>query len=241
MITIIRRSGFRGQRGTPVTPRSLGTGLKLWLRADLGVTKSGADVTGWQDQAATGIQWSKLTASPQYSASEINGQPGIVFSAANQALGWASGSLSIAAPWTWIVAFKSTVPAGAYPAGYTVFVTGPTSGCTLQRDAANTGGLYTYLGPTGNQLALPSATLAAGVVGRLSSSAKTPQQALNATTGGVTGSDITIDITGTGGLVGLIAAGGGSLTICELIIASNQGLADRLAPYIQSRYGLTLS
>jgi hypothetical protein len=237
-----RRPGFRGSSAIPFTPKSLGAGLKLWLRADLGVTKTGADVTAWQDQSATGALWSLVTASPQYSASEINGQAGIVFAAANQYLGWTSGTISVAAPWTWLAVFKESITPGAYGlAGYGIFSTGPTVGMTVQSATANSHYLYTYTGPIGEALVAPTATMEAGVVGRLSSGAVTPKQALNTTTGAAPGADVALDLSGVTGKLGLISPGGGSLTICELLVAAEASDLAKLRPYIKARYGLTLS
>lgn len=225
-----------------VTPASLGSDLRFWLRADLGVSKIGADVTGWKDQASVGVQYNQLTFSPQYVASAINGQPGIDFSAANRTLGWTSGALAIAAPWTWVAVFKESLTPGAYGvAGGGWLVTGTTVGCTIQSETANSHYLYTYTGPIGDALAIPTATMEAGVAGRLSTSATTPQHSLAGQTGTVTGSDVTLTIGETGGRIGLISAGGGTLTICEIIIVGKATDCAELRPYILNKYGLTLA
>ncbi len=55
------------------------TGLKLWLKADVGVTLSGSNVTGWADQSGNGNNVVTATTSPTFVASSINGIPGISF------------------------------------------------------------------------------------------------------------------------------------------------------------------
>jgi hypothetical protein len=55
------------------------TGLKLWLDAAKGVTLSGSNVTAWTDQSGSGNNVATGPGSPTFSASVINGQPGITF------------------------------------------------------------------------------------------------------------------------------------------------------------------
>jgi hypothetical protein len=49
----INRKIFRHRASAPFSPTDL-TGLALWLKADAGVTLSGADVTAWADQSGNG-------------------------------------------------------------------------------------------------------------------------------------------------------------------------------------------
>lgn len=62
------------------TPASL-PGLRLWLRADQGVTLSGSAVTQWQDQSGNALHVAQGTpaAQPTYVASSINTRPAISF------------------------------------------------------------------------------------------------------------------------------------------------------------------
>ena len=56
------------------------TNLALWLKADVGVTLSGTDVTTWADQSGNGKDATASgTARPTYQSSGINGLPAISF------------------------------------------------------------------------------------------------------------------------------------------------------------------
>ncbi|WP_428667119.1 FG-GAP-like repeat-containing protein [Runella sp.] len=72
---------------TPVTvaPGGVSTGLQLWLKADLGVTKTGSSVTSWTNQASPGLSVAQSTASkqPSFTSNSINFNPGLAFNAAN--------------------------------------------------------------------------------------------------------------------------------------------------------------
>ena len=52
------------------------TGLKLWLKADAGISKTGSNVTAWADQSGNGNN-ATTVGSPQFNASSINGLPGV--------------------------------------------------------------------------------------------------------------------------------------------------------------------
>ena len=56
--------------------------MKIWLRADLGVTKDGSDLVAlWEDQSATGhdVSQSNDAKKPLYVASAVNGHPVLRF------------------------------------------------------------------------------------------------------------------------------------------------------------------
>ena len=61
-------------------PQGMPAGLRLWLKADAGVTLSGANVTLWADQSGNGNDGATATASPTFTASGINGLPSVIFS-----------------------------------------------------------------------------------------------------------------------------------------------------------------
>ncbi len=70
------------QKGPGGVGNTLGTSaLKLWLRADSGVTTSGSNVTNWADQSGNGNDASQGTAAdqPTFVSSSINGQPAVQF------------------------------------------------------------------------------------------------------------------------------------------------------------------
>ena len=58
------------------------SGLRLWLRADAGVSKDSADkVSGWADQSSSGNPASQASAAkqPLWISSALNGQPVLRF------------------------------------------------------------------------------------------------------------------------------------------------------------------
>jgi hypothetical protein len=58
-------------------------GLSLWLKADAGVTLSGANITAWADQSGNG-RTVTLTNSPSFTASSINSRPTVDFNGSTQ-------------------------------------------------------------------------------------------------------------------------------------------------------------
>jgi hypothetical protein len=85
------------------------TGLKLWLRADAGVTLSGSGVSNWADQSGNGNDVSQATGAyqPTVTPASINGLPGINFSA-TQGLTGATTLLASGSPRTVIAVIKPT-------------------------------------------------------------------------------------------------------------------------------------
>ncbi len=76
--------GVTGATVAAVTPLTIfgSTDLKLWLRADLGVTLNGATVSAWADQSGNGNHFSQGTAAaqPTFTASGGPGsKPGLDF------------------------------------------------------------------------------------------------------------------------------------------------------------------
>ena len=59
-------------------------GCKLWLRGDLGITQAAGLVSAWADQSGNANDAAQGTGAkqPVFSASSINGQPGLTFSGA---------------------------------------------------------------------------------------------------------------------------------------------------------------
>jgi hypothetical protein len=69
----------------PFVPSSL-SGLSLWLKADVGVTTSGSNVTAWADQSENNRNVTAVV-SPTFVASAINSKPAIQFSGAQSLTG----------------------------------------------------------------------------------------------------------------------------------------------------------
>ena len=67
------------------TPADLGSALKLWLKADTGITLNGGDVAAWADQSGNGTHVTQGTGAnqPAYQATGFNGLPTVNFTAAN--------------------------------------------------------------------------------------------------------------------------------------------------------------
>jgi hypothetical protein len=61
------------------------TGLKMWLKADAGVSKNGNYVARWSDQSGNGVNAGQADASrqPLFVASAVNGMPALQFDGAN--------------------------------------------------------------------------------------------------------------------------------------------------------------
>jgi hypothetical protein len=64
--------------GASFSPTNL-SGLSLWLKADAGVTLSGADVTAWADQSGNGKNAVGAGTLPTLQSNAINGLPAIRF------------------------------------------------------------------------------------------------------------------------------------------------------------------
>src|SRR5262245_16371433 len=83
-------SGVPGEvpsEGAPWRPVML-SGLKLWLRADMGITLNSGNVSAWADQSGSVQDFVQGTANkqPAWSATSMNGRPGITFDGSNDCL-----------------------------------------------------------------------------------------------------------------------------------------------------------
>ena len=89
--------GSGGSGGAPFVPTDV-TSLKLWLRADLGVTLNGATVASWADQSATGADASQSLAfkQPTFVASHaaFGGAPALDFDGIDDALSHVTNAVS---------------------------------------------------------------------------------------------------------------------------------------------------
>lgn len=68
------------------------SGLKLWLKADAGITTVSGGVQSWADQSGNGNDVAAVISRPTFVASAINSQPGMTFGA-NQFLQNSSSSI----------------------------------------------------------------------------------------------------------------------------------------------------
>ncbi|HVM86953.1 MAG TPA: hypothetical protein VMT76_02115, partial [Puia sp.] len=67
------------------SPGGVSGGLKLWTKANAGVTTSGSNVTGWADQA--GVNTFTVTGTPQLNSTGINFNPSISFDGSSRFTG----------------------------------------------------------------------------------------------------------------------------------------------------------
>lgn len=103
--------------------------LAVWLRADAGVTLSGASVNLWEDQSGNGNNVSPEFDSPTYESSVINSRPALSFSQASLT---GDMGFNFANDNTLFIVFKARdVNAGAlWGQGYGEFVSAITDGYT---------------------------------------------------------------------------------------------------------------
>ncbi|WP_437723085.1 carboxypeptidase regulatory-like domain-containing protein [Sorangium sp. So ce861] len=106
----------------PASSSAPPAGMKLWLRADTGVTASAGKVSSWQDQSGNGLNGTMAVASRQPSlvASALSGKPVIRFDGAQ--------SLGITSP--------------IQPATFTIFIVG--------KNSKTSEGFSIILGPGGS-------------------------------------------------------------------------------------------
>ena len=90
------------------------SGCLMWLRSDLGITKTGSAVSTWADQSGAGRDVSQATfdRQPTISANQLNGQPLVVFDGANDLL--TSASLTLGAYTVLMVATGQTATSGFF-------------------------------------------------------------------------------------------------------------------------------
>jgi len=90
------RSSRRIQSGPPPFLPTRLPGLVLWLRADLGITLNGGNVSAWADQSGNGNHATQGTAAnqPLYVSSGINGRPTVRFDGVNDVLSTTTGAVA---------------------------------------------------------------------------------------------------------------------------------------------------
>ncbi|RLJ33157.1 hypothetical protein CLU97_2633 [Chryseobacterium sp. 7] len=97
-------------------PGGVLSGLRLWLKSDLGVTTSGTAVTNWNNQSVAGLSATQATAAkqPGFVSNYMNFNPGINF-ANNQEMALPNGSSTI---------FGTTNPITSFYLGNSTSTTG---------------------------------------------------------------------------------------------------------------------
>lgn len=89
-------------------PPMLLTGLKLWVRSDLGITLNGSDVSSWADQSGNGNDLVMASASeqPGYLTNQLNGHAVVEFDGIDEWL--ATATFSLVQPETIFLVLKQT-------------------------------------------------------------------------------------------------------------------------------------
>lgn len=97
-------------------PGGIVSGLRLWLKSDLGVTTSGTSVTNWDNQSIVGLSVAQATAAkqPVFVNNYMNFNPGVNF-ASNQEMALPNGNPTV---------FGTTSPVTAFYLGNSTSVTG---------------------------------------------------------------------------------------------------------------------
>jgi hypothetical protein len=101
--------GVGGKAGFNGKPTDL-AGCKLWLRADMGVTLSGANVTSWADQSPSGYVMTPPSTAPTKTSSysPLGNQPAIVFAGGDGLLCTSGNPVAGASPRTLFVVYATT-------------------------------------------------------------------------------------------------------------------------------------
>lgn len=217
-------------------------GLKLWLRADMGVTESGGAVSAWADQSGTGdtnknVVQGTAANKPTYTASHASygNKPAIVFDLDDQLLS-AAWAVALAQPLTLFLAGHTTTRTTNH---YMFDNRTDPSQCALYDSTAGSG-VTIYAGAAiAAAVASTDPKITCCVFNGASSTIlvnqKTAQATGNAGANGLTGTSI-----------GNYAAGGSfgnNGPVAEVIVYSGALSAsdiDRVMDYLGARYGITI-
>jgi hypothetical protein len=138
------------------------TGLAAWYKADAGVTLSGSNVTGWADQSGNGNNLAPIASDPTFTASAINGLPGINFNLSTAILARSTSPLSVGSDRTVVVIAKpATNSGGTFSVGGAVVQFKNGAGATWIGDLGTIGGsVYGYsTGVAADELGSPPTIL----------------------------------------------------------------------------------
>lgn len=240
-----RRPGRRPLRFAAAalwSPKSI-SGLKLWLRADLGIT-IGTGVSAWADQSGTGDANKNVTQAvagqqPAYTAADAayNNKSTLTFvTASSQYLASGTWAAALAQPYTWFVVGNQ----GALTGSAQCFIEGDISGANRSLLYDNAGALEHFAGASLTGVARGTAAMVFGGDGNGGSStiyksAITAAATGNAGTNGITATTIAATFGG-----GSAFLGG---KIAEVVIYSGVlSTANRttLLNYFGTRYGITI-
>lgn len=222
----------------PFSPADLGSGLAIWLRADLGLTM-GTGVSAWADQSGNGRNYSQATGSRQPTlGTAINGKETLHFTAAATQFLTRTGAYAFTAAHVFIVAKIVADPPPGIKDGLWRFGTGAASHYPL-----STGTLYEEFGTNTRRDAIAKAiSLTTDHCYEVITTATEYTIKLNGTQIYTSGTNTVAWDNPT--LIGSSQAQTGLLDgdVAEMILADHKLTTERtsLAAYFLTRYGITI-
>jgi hypothetical protein len=104
--------------GAGWTPASLGSALRLWLKADTGITLNGSTVAAWADQSGNGLNLAQATGAkqPTYNATGLNSRPAVSFVPASDTflLSARDAAFNLGNNTSWFIVFRVTGTSDQY-------------------------------------------------------------------------------------------------------------------------------
>lgn len=231
-----------------VSPPS--SGLKLWLKADAGITLASGNVQTWADQSGNGNDVTQATSGsrPAFNATSVNGLPGVTFASGKQLANTVNVVPTSSDRSIIVVAKTSSAGGGGMLVGFR-----STTICwnaQLTFDSVTAAFVYGSGAPQGPALinwtfdSLPHVFEEYGTLGSLVTIA---MDGANKTVSPVTETGVVVAETGTAGTLigGSAGTGAQSWTgdICEVLVYDHilsEGDQKTLRQYLQARYGISL-
>ncbi len=224
-------------------------GLKLWLKAGVGITQSGGTVSNWADQSGNGndVLQASPGLQPAFTASSVNGLPGLTF-ASGTYLSAALDLMAVGHDRTIVAVIKAATGAGGT-------ITAQRTGTTFNTsvDEVHIGGATLLYGDSLTVLLTDAATprlTGSGQVWEWKAQVGSPPvvnlNAVTQTLGSFAGSNVTSDTGGTGTAIGVR---GNHATwpfngdICEILIYDSvlsSGDLQQVRAYLQTKYAISL-
>jgi len=224
-------------------------GLKLWLKAGVGITQSGGTVSNWADQSGNGndVLQASPGLQPAFTASSVNGLPGLTF-ASGTYLSAALDLMAVGHDRTIVAVIKAATGAGGT---ITAQRTGTTFNASV--DEVHIGGATLLYGDSLTVLLTDAATprlTGSGQVWEWKAQVGSPPvvnlNAVTQTLGSFAGSNVTSDTGGTGTAIGVRgdhATWPFNGDICEILIYDSvlsSGDLQQVRAYLQTKYAISL-
>jgi len=228
------------------------TGLKAWFKGDAGVTQGGGTVSAWADQSGNGNDVTQGTGAnqPAFTASAINGIPGIAYSANAQILTRATSPLSVGSARTVVGVAKPAAGSGSFNPGGTVAHFKTTSGHDWTGYLAVVGASTYGWGNNvvSDSLTSPPTILNTPCVVEISTTVgQLPTFVINAVAYTAAGGNVVTTDDGTNGFqIGNVAQASSQFfagSICEVLVYDHilsAGDLTTLRQYLQAKYAINL-